>query len=218
MIEILRQFMPGDEVRLHTDDQFNNQIGTIKTLYGRSTDHKKGPLYAVDLKEPVDDEQQPFFFFGTEMSLPYYFQISDHEYIKVYADSQCATWNLIAQTNPAVPHTGRFIDRPLSPDHTCVATIHELPLPKTYLKKYLLLLKSNTVRNVQYALKTRPDPLNDNDWADFPSARVFLAVVDAQSPEQATEIGAGYTRTPPENIDAIELNNCHIERSYKTVN
>lgn len=41
MIEILRQFMPGDEVRLHTDDQFNNQIGTIKTLYGRSTDHKK---------------------------------------------------------------------------------------------------------------------------------------------------------------------------------
>lgn len=213
MIEILRQFMPGDEVRLHTDDQFNNQIGTIKTLYGRSTDHKKGPLYAVDLKEPVDDEQEPFFFFGTEMSLPYYFQISDHEYIKVYADSQCAAWNLIAQTNPAVPHTGRFIDRPLSPDHTCVATIHELPLPKTYLKKYLLLLKSNTVRNVQYALKTRPDPLNDNDWADFPSARVFLAVVDAQSPEQAVEIGAGYTRTPPENIDAIELNNCHIERS-----
>lgn len=213
MIEILRQFMPGDEVRLHTDDQFNNQIGTIKTLYGRSTDHKKGPLYAVDLKEPVDDEQEPFFFFGTEMSLPYYFQISDHEYIKVYADSQCAAWNLIAQTNPAVPHTGRFIDRPLSPDHTCVATIHELPLPKTYLKKYLLLLKSNTVRNVQYALKTRPDPLNDNDWADFPSARVFLAVVDAQNPEQAVEIGAGYTRTPPENIDAIELNNCHIERS-----
>lgn len=147
------------------------------------------------------------------MSLPYYFQISDHEYIKVYADSQCAAWNLIAQTNPAVPHTGRFIDRPLSPDHTCVATIHDLPLPKTYLKKCLLLLKSNTVRNVQYALKTKPDPLNDNDWADFPSARVFLAVVDAQSPEQATEIGAGYTRTPPENIDAIELNNCHIERS-----
>lgn len=213
MIEILRQFMPGDEVRLRTDNQFNNRIGTIKTLYGRSTDHKKGPLYAVDLKEPVDDEQEPFFFFGTEMSLPYYFQISDHEYIKVYADSQCAAWNLITQTNPAVPHTGRFIDRPLSPDHTCVATIHELPLPKTYLKKYLLLLKSNTVRNVQYALKTRPDPLNDNDWADFPSARVFLAVVDAQSPEQATEIGAGYTRTPPENIDAIELNNCHIERS-----
>lgn len=213
MIEILRQFMPGDEVRLRTNNQFNNRIGTIKALYSRSIDQKRGPRYVVDLKDPAEDEQGPFIFFGTEMALPYYFQITDHEYIKVYAGSQCAAWNLIAQTNPAVPHTGRFIDRPLSPDHTCVATIHELPLPKAYLKKYLLLLKSNTVRNVQYALKTRPDPLNDNDWADFPSARVFLAVVDAQSPEQAVEIGAGYTRTPPENIDAIELNNCHIERS-----
>lgn len=154
MIEILRQFMPGDEVRLRTNNQFNNRVGTIKALYSRSIDQKRGPRYIVDLKDPAEDEQGPFIFFGTEMALPYYFQISDCEYIKVYAGSQCAAWNLIAQTNPAVPQTGRFIDRPLSPDHTCVATIHELPSLRPTSKNTCSC--SNQILSEMFNMRSKP--------------------------------------------------------------
>lgn len=71
--------------------------------------------------------------------------------------------------------------------------------------RFIALIKSSAVRDVQFARTVDPDPLDDSAWGDLPEAEVFLKIINADTPEAAAEEAAEYGMTAEENIRLIAI-------------
>lgn len=72
------------------------------------------------------------------------------------------------------------------------------------MEKYIAILKSSAVRDVQYCTDDKLDQLED--WPDLPDAEVFLGVYGG-SEDKAIMAAAASIGTAPSNIRLISLNN-----------
>lgn len=89
-----------------------------------------------------------------------------------------------------------------SPESLLAELTEERQTPPAENQPYVVFIKSTAVRDVQYAVVTDPESINNGHWVDYPDAKLFLGVVFAATKEIARQKGAEYAGTPIENIGA----------------
>lgn len=71
-------------------------------------------------------------------------------------------------------------------------------------KKFIAVIKSGAVRDVQFCTNVVTDPLRDEFWEDLPEAEVFLGVYEGKR-EEVLAKAAVYAQTSSYNIRLIEV-------------
>lgn len=71
-------------------------------------------------------------------------------------------------------------------------------------KKFIAVIESTAVRDVQFCTSVVTDPLNDELWENLPEAEVFLGVYEGKK-EEVLAKAAAYAQTSLYNIRLIEV-------------
>lgn len=71
-------------------------------------------------------------------------------------------------------------------------------------KKFIAVIESAAVRDVQFCTSVVTDPLNDEVWQDLPEAEIFLGFYEGKK-EEVLAKAAAYALTSPYNIRLIEV-------------
>lgn len=71
-------------------------------------------------------------------------------------------------------------------------------------KKFIAVIESGAVWDVQFCTSVVTDPLNDELWEDLPEAEVFLGVYEGKR-EEVLAKAAAYAQTSSYNIRLIEV-------------
>lgn len=77
-------------------------------------------------------------------------------------------------------------------------------MPKSK-KRYVAVIKSSAVRDVQFAKTADAGPLDDDAWADLPEAEIYAGTFTCGSEADARAAGASYAGTVKENIRVIPI-------------
>ena len=71
-------------------------------------------------------------------------------------------------------------------------------------KKFIAVIESGAVRDVQFCTSVVTDPLNDELWEDLPEAEVFLGVYEGKR-EEVLAKAAAYAQPSSYNIRLIDV-------------
>jgi hypothetical protein len=72
------------------------------------------------------------------------------------------------------------------------------------MKKFVAVIESRAVRDVQFCNNIIADPMCDEGWEDYPNAEIYLGVYEGERMDVLAQAAAD-AETDPYNIRLIEI-------------
>lgn len=72
------------------------------------------------------------------------------------------------------------------------------------MKKFIALIASRAVRDVQFCNNIITDPMHDEYWEDLPNAEIYLGIYEGERMDVLAQAAAD-AETDPYNIRLIEI-------------